>query len=132
MGKSTRGLSAAQLGALCGHWPGVTRDIKWGSVLVFSVGGKMFAVTPADGSEGGRISFKVPDERFLELTDQPGIIPAPYMARMRWVAVIEPRRYATAELAAFILESYSLIRAKLTKKLQATLGPLPKLTTDTK
>lgn len=130
MGKPARGLSAVQLEELCGRWPGVTRDIKWGNVLVFSVGGKMFAVTPADGSEGGRISFKVPDERFLELTDQPGIVPAPYMARMRWVAVLEPRRFATAELASFVLASYVLIRAKLTKKLQAALGPLPTLGMD--
>lgn len=118
---------AVQLEALCGHWPGVTRDIKWGGVLVFSVGGKMFAVTPADGSEGERLSFKVADERFLELTDQPGIIPAPYMARMRWVCIVDPRHVARVELAAFVLDSYVLIRAKLTKKLQAELGPLPTL-----
>jgi Uncharacterized protein conserved in bacteria len=125
--KQASGLTAVQLEALCGQWPGVTRDIKWGADLVFSVGGKMFAVTPSDGSEGGRLSFKVADERFLELTDQPGIIPAPYMARAHWISVIEPQRFGTAELEAFILDAYTLVRAKLTRKLQATLGPLPTL-----
>ena len=125
--KHASGLTAAQLETLCGHWPGVTRDIKWGADLVFSVGGKMFAVTPSDGSEGGRLSFKVADDRFLELTDQPGIIPAPYLARARWFSVTEPQRFATTELEAFILDAYTLIRAKLTKKLQAELGPLPTL-----
>jgi predicted DNA-binding protein (MmcQ/YjbR family) len=125
--KAARGLTAAQLQALCGHWPGVTRDTKWGVDMVFSVGGKMFAVMPSDGSEGGRLSFKVDDDRFLALTDQPGIIPAPYLARAHWISVTEPQRFATAELEAFILDAYALIRAKLTKKLQAELGPLPTL-----
>jgi predicted DNA-binding protein (MmcQ/YjbR family) len=125
--KPVRGLTAAQLQALCGHWPGVTRDTKWGVDMVFSVGGKMFAVMPSDGSEGGRLSFKVDDDRFLALTDQPGIIPAPYLARAHWISITEPQRFATAELAAYILDAYTLIRAKLTKKLQAELGPLPTL-----
>ncbi len=123
--KPTDGLTAAQLRALCGRWPGVTVDIKWGNNLVFSVGGKMFVVTHADGSDGGRLSFKVADERFLELTDQPGILPAPYLARARWVSVTDPERFTTAELQAFVLDAYAAVRAKLTKKLQAELGPLP-------
>ena len=130
--RQTSGLTAAQLEALCGHWPGVTRDIKWGADLVFSVGGKMFVVTPADGSEGGRLSFKVADERFLELTDQPGIIAAAYLARSRWISVTEPQRFSTAELETLILDAYTLVRAKLTRKLQATLGPLPILKASTK
>jgi predicted DNA-binding protein (MmcQ/YjbR family) len=125
--KPVRGLTAAQLQALCGQWPGVTRDTKWGVDMVFSVGGKMFAVMPSDGSEGGRLSFKVADDRFLALTDQPGIIPAPYLARAHWISITEPQRFATAELAAYILDAYTLVRAKLTKKLQAELGPLPTL-----
>ena len=125
--KSSIGLDAVRLEALCARWPGVSRDIKWGADLVLSVGGKMFAVTPSDGSEGGRLSFKVPDERFLELTDQPGIMPAPYMARAHWISITEPQHFATSELQAFVLGSYALVRAKLTKKLQAQLGPLPTL-----
>ena len=123
--QTKHGLSAAQLDALCSQWPGVTRDTKWGVDRVFSVGGKMFAVMPSDGSEGGRLSCKVADERFLELTDQPGIIPAPYLARAHWISITEPQRFATAELEAFVLDAYTLVRAKLTKKLQAELGPLP-------
>jgi predicted DNA-binding protein (MmcQ/YjbR family) len=130
--KQANGLTAAQLDALCRRWPGVTRDTKWGVDMVLSVGGKMFAVMPSDGSEGGRLSFKVADERFLELTDQPGIIPAPYLARAHWISITEPQRFATAELTAFVLDAYVLVRAKLTKKLQAELGPLPTLKVDKK
>ncbi|WP_267223350.1 MmcQ/YjbR family DNA-binding protein [Dyella silvae] len=122
MAVATKGITPAQLEALCGHWPGVTRDIKWGGELVFSVGGKMFVVMPVDG---GRLAFKVEDDRFLELTDQPGMIAAPYLARARWVQVVEPKRFTTAELSGLIRTAYGLIRARLTKKLQAELGEWP-------
>jgi predicted DNA-binding protein (MmcQ/YjbR family) len=87
----------------------------------------MFAMTHADGRDGGRLAFKVADERFLELTDLPGIVPAPYLARARWISVVEPRRFTTAELQVLVLDAYVLIRARLTKKLQSELGPLPTL-----
>lgn len=122
MATASKGITPAQLEKLCARWPGVTKDIKWGADLVFSVGGKMFVVMPSDG---GRLSFKVEDERFLELTDQPGMIAAPYLARARWVSVVEPKRFTTKELSALIRTAYGLIRAKLTKKLQAELGEWP-------
>ncbi|WP_109125095.1 MmcQ/YjbR family DNA-binding protein [Dyella sp. C11] len=122
MAAASKGITPGQVEALCGNWPGVTRDIKWGADLVFSVGGKMFAVMPENG---GRIAFKVEDDRFLELTDQPGIIASPYLARSRWVSVVEPQRFATKELYEHIRTSYGLVRAKLTRKLQAELGEWP-------
>lgn len=122
-----RGITSAQLEALCGNWPGVTRDVKWGDTVVYSVGGKMFVMTHADGRDGGRLAFKVVDERFLELTDQPGVIPAPYLARARWVSITERQRFATAELQALLLDAYATVRAKLSKKAQGTLAPLPSL-----
>jgi predicted DNA-binding protein (MmcQ/YjbR family) len=103
--------------AVCRSLPGCTEDIKWGADLVFSVGAKMFAVTgnaaPAEG-----ISFKVDDERFLELTDRPGIIPAPYLARAKWVQVSAGAGLGDEELAALLRRSWELVLAKLTKKLQ--------------
>jgi predicted DNA-binding protein (MmcQ/YjbR family) len=129
MSKNRRptGMSVTQLEALCGGWPGVTRDIKWGDNLVFSVADKMFAMTQVDGREGGRLAFKVADERFLELTDQPGVIPAAYLARARWVCVTEPSRFTTVELQALLLDAYATVRTRLARKRQAELGPLPTL-----
>lgn len=126
MGKAGKGMTVVQLEALCGAWPGVTRDVKWGEDLVFSVGGKMFAITRAEqAAHGHRLALKVADDRFLELTDQPGIVPSPYLARAHWVAVVEPERFATRELEAMVRDSYTLVRAKLTRKLQKELAPLP-------
>ncbi|HEX7816717.1 MmcQ/YjbR family DNA-binding protein [Dyella sp.] len=120
-----QGLTTRQLEALCGRWPGVTRDIKWGDALVFSVGGKMFVVTGMQPGQAGRLMFKVPVERFLELTDQAGMAPAPYLARAHWIAVTDRPRFDRAELEAHIQQSYLLVRSKLSKKQQAALGRAP-------
>jgi predicted DNA-binding protein (MmcQ/YjbR family) len=103
--------------ALCRSFPGATEDTKWGADLVFSVGEKMFAVTSLDDNAKG-ISFKVDDDRFLELTDRPGIIPAPYLARAKWVHVEDLKSVGDVEAAELLKRSYELVFAKLTKKLQ--------------
>jgi predicted DNA-binding protein (MmcQ/YjbR family) len=103
--------------ALCRGFPGCTEDIKWGADAVFSVGDKMFAVTGSEVPAKG-ISFKVDDERFLELTDRPGIIPAPFLARAKWVHVSGDAQLGDAEAAALLRRSWELVFAKLTKKLQ--------------
>src|SRR5690349_16019781 len=114
-------MNASELETLCGHWPGVSSSIKWEDDLVFTVAGKMFAVLCLRGPDRERVSFKVDPERFLELTDQPGIVPAHYMARAFWITITEPERFAREQLHAFIRHSYELVRAKLSKKTQAAL-----------
>ena len=103
--------------AVCRSLPGCTEDIKWEHDTVFSVGGKMFAVTKAEGPADG-ISFKVDDERFLELTDRPGIIPAPYLARAKWVYVSAQAQMDDAEASTLLRRSHELVFSRLTRKLQ--------------
>ena len=122
MAAAAKGLDDTQLDALCREWPGVTRSIKWEVDLVYSVAGKMFVVMCTIGPERGRFSFKVDTERFLELTEQPGMMPAPYMARAFWVSVTEPERFARDELEAYVRRSYELVLANLPKKTQAALA----------
>ncbi len=119
------GLTAERLESLCGSWPGVTRDIKWGDERVYSVAGKMFALTRDQPGPLPRLFVKVEAERFLELTDQPGIRPAPYLARHHWVMLEPLQRLATDELERLVRRSYGLVRAKLPKKTQAALGAVP-------
>src|SRR5262245_22544084 len=99
-------MNEAQLRRLAGDWPGVETSIKWEDDLVFSVAGKMFCVTCIRGAHRGSISFKVEDERFLELTAQPGFIPAPYMARAHWVQIASARAVPALELQQLIRRSY--------------------------
>lgn len=113
------------LRALVSPWPGVTEDIKWGNDLVFSVAGKMFCVldtAPAGEGGTGRLGFKVDDGRFLEYTDRPGIVPAPYMARAHWISLTRPDALPVVERDALIRGSYMLVRAKLAKRVQRELG----------
>ena len=105
---------------VCRALPGATEDIKWGADLVFSVGEKMFAVTGNEAADG--ISFKVDDDRFLELTDRPGIVPAPYLARAKWVKIEDLKAVGDAEAAQLLKRSYEIIFSKLTKKLQREIG----------
>ena len=114
-------MNRSALNKLCAPWPGVSSDVKWGADLVHSVAGKMFVVCLNQPKPDG-FSFKVPDELFLALTEQPGIIPAPHAARYKWVRVTEPRRYGDAWLAARIRESYELVAARLPKKIRQNLG----------
>lgn len=110
------------LRAWVGAWPGVVEDLKWKEVTVFSVGGRMFCACRLQGPEPGGLSFRVEDERFLELTERPVFRPAPFLARAHWVNVLQPQRLPAAELQALLRRSYELIRARLSKKLQRELA----------
>jgi predicted DNA-binding protein (MmcQ/YjbR family) len=107
---------------ICAALPAATETLQWGDNRVFKIGGKMFAV--ADSAPDGRFSFKVADERFLELSDLPGFRPAPYLARARWVQV-DPAATAIPdnELETLVRESYEIIFGRLTRKLQRELRP---------
>ena len=105
----------------CASLPGATYDVKWGSDRVYSVGGKMFAVF-GDAS----FSFKVDDNRFLELTDREGIVPAPYMAKHKWVMLRHPKALPAAEVKALLARSRELVAAKLPRKVRARLAEEPR------
>ena len=113
-------LSSEEMKALCRSLLGATEQVQWGDNLVFKVGGKMFAVTGL--AADARYSFKVDDDRFLDLTGVPGVIPAPYLARARWVQV-NPAECALAapDVAALLRRSHELVFGKLTKRLQKEL-----------
>jgi predicted DNA-binding protein (MmcQ/YjbR family) len=106
----------------CATLAGATRDIKWGADEVYSVGGKMFAVFCIDGNKAKTASFKCDAERFLELTDQSGIVPAPYLARAHWVQVQEAKTLTEAQARELVARSHALVFAKLTRKAQAAIA----------
>jgi predicted DNA-binding protein (MmcQ/YjbR family) len=104
----------------CLSLPAVTEDIKWDNDLCFSIGGKMFCVTSLEPPF--KCSFKVPDEVFEELSTTDGFMPAPYMARAKWVTVTKPSVLGKKDWEKYIKQSYELVKMKLTKKLRADLG----------
>jgi predicted DNA-binding protein (MmcQ/YjbR family) len=100
---------------ICKNFPDVMEDIKWESHLCFNVGGKMFLITSPDLSPV-TASFKTSEEKFNELTERDGFIPAPYLARYKWVHVDDISRLNGKEWKELLELSYNLVRANLSKK----------------
>jgi predicted DNA-binding protein (MmcQ/YjbR family) len=98
----------------CNSLKGIPEDIKWGSDLCFCIDGKMFCVVPLEGKL--RVTFKVTPEEFDALIDAEGFIPASYLARAKWVTLIEVSKINDNVLMAYIYRSYELIKLKLPKK----------------
>ena len=105
---------------ICLSLPAATEDVKWGSNLVFSVGGKMFCI--ANLEPPFNCSFKVKDDEFEELSARSGFMPAPYMARAKWVLVTDPFQLHKDEWVQYIHQSYEMVKMKLTKKVRSGLG----------
>jgi len=61
-------------------------------------------------------SLKVREEDFDELTNSPGIIPAPYLTRYKWTLVQEPQRFNPGEWEFFVRQSYELVKSNLSEK----------------
>ena len=106
-------MNIEQLREFCLSLPHTTEDVKWGNDLCFSVGAKMFCVTGADSTGG--VSFKCTPEKFAELTERPGIVPAAYVARYHWVTVEDSDALPKNELKDLIKNSYNLVYQKLPK-----------------
>ena len=108
----------------CLSFPHATEDIQWGNDLLFRISGKIFAAMSLELPHS--ISFKCTPERFDELIELDGIVPAPYVARNKWVMLKRLDAISDRELKSLINNSYEMIFAKLTKKTQAELGAIRK------
>lgn len=105
-------MNIEQLRKICIGFPGATEQIQWEDDLVFKVGGKMFAVAPLEPARVW-LTIKADPEAFLELTERPGIIPAPYLARAKWISIESPEVLSQTEVADLLRKSYELVSAKL-------------------
>lgn len=84
-------MDVAAVKKYCSRFPGVTSTLYEppSNVLVYYCGGKKFAYFKTSEPERWRFSLRTTPERFLELTDVPGIKPARYMARFHWVTIVD-------------------------------------------
>jgi predicted DNA-binding protein (MmcQ/YjbR family) len=105
----------------CLSMPRATEDIQWGNNLLFRIGGKMFVIAALDQTPVC-ISFKCTPEEFAELIEHEGIVPAPYLARNKWVMLENLDVLPRAELKRLIKDSYMMVAAKLPKKVRGELG----------
>jgi predicted DNA-binding protein (MmcQ/YjbR family) len=112
--------------------PHAVETRQWGNNLVFwigdkTVGGKMFALINLDDPGGTRLakaalSFAASPERFHDLLEIEGIIPAPYLARAHWVALEHFDVLRKAELEDLLRTAGTLIYNKLPKRTKDLLA----------
>jgi predicted DNA-binding protein (MmcQ/YjbR family) len=111
---------------LCLALPHVTETVNWGHHLVYWVGdrakgGKMFAMTDLDGTGTGVLWFHCGGERFHELVEIEGIIPAPYLARAHWVTVERWAVLQTRQYEEELRHAHDLILSKVPKRVARSL-----------
>lgn len=113
-------MTPQQVAEFCLNLPGAREDIKWGGVRVFSVAeSKMFALFHLGSHDG--LAFKVDADLFLGYCDRPGIRPAPYLARARWISMGYPYPLSDPELKELLIRSHQLVVGKLPKRLKLGL-----------
>ncbi len=107
---------------VCLSLPHATEDVQWEHNLLFRIAGRIFCIANLEPAlSPTKIAFKCTPVKFAELVEIEGIIPAPYMARNHWVAVLAMDALRRAELEELVRASYQLVREKLPKKALAEL-----------
>jgi len=112
---------------ICLALPHAAETLNWGSVLVYwagdrEIGGKMFALTNADGMGEVVLSFHCGAERYHELLEIEGIRPAPHLARAHWVALERWDTLRPREIEEELARAHVLIYEKLPKRTKAVLA----------
>jgi predicted DNA-binding protein (MmcQ/YjbR family) len=95
----------------CLSFPQARESLQWGEDLCFKVAGKIFAVLSLDSVPPG-LCFKCTPEKFVELCEQEGIRPAPYVGRYKWVLLDRLDVLGDEELEDLIRQSYEMVAVK--------------------
>jgi len=107
--------------------PHVEETMQWGDNLVFwagdkAIGGKMFALASLDGTGKGVLSFHAGADRYNELLENEGVIPAPYMARIFWICLERWDALPQRELENLLTRAYELVFARLPRRTKDVLA----------
>lgn len=99
--------------------PATTLVRQWRDDSVAKIGGRIFCLLDKDP---GEVWLKVSDLAYPLLTELEGIRPAPYFARAGWVAISAESPLTEDEIKAYIACAHRLVAARLTRKIQRSLG----------
>jgi predicted DNA-binding protein (MmcQ/YjbR family) len=108
--------------------PYVCETTQWGGLVFWlgdkAIGGKMFAMVPLEqkNSTSRVISYAAGLERYAELLETEGIFPAPYTARIHWVAVERWSIFRTPEWERELRAAHALTFAKLPSRTRTILA----------
>lgn len=102
-------MNLLQVKEYCGQFPGASAK-EYGppsNVLVYYSGGKKFAYFKTSEPEQWRFSIRTSPDRFLALTDVPGMKPARYMGRFHWITIVDVSTVPDDFLQELITWSYT-------------------------
>jgi predicted DNA-binding protein (MmcQ/YjbR family) len=106
--------------------PHVVEAEQWGGLVFWlgdkAIGGKMLALVNLEADAHGVASFAAGPERFAELVEVEGLKPAPYMARIFWVAADSWSALRNAEWEQELRAAHAITLAKLPKKVLEILA----------
>ena len=101
-------MTVAGLKGLCRAFPQAVEHHHgepW-NFLVYSVAGRNFAYFKTSAPERWRFSVRVTPDRFIELTDIPGVKPARYRGRFHWITIVDVARFPPGYLRELVGASY--------------------------
>jgi predicted DNA-binding protein (MmcQ/YjbR family) len=110
-------MNVPQLKAFCRRFPEVTETLHEEpyNFLVYAVRGKKFAYFKTSSPERWRFSVRVSPDRFVELTDVPGVKPARYRGRFGWITIVNVSGFPPAYLRELVEWSYRRASSSSTK-----------------
>ena len=112
----------------CLSFPRAKENLQWGDDLCFKVEGKIFAILGLN-SVPQRMCFKCAPEKFAELVEREGIVPAPYVGRYKWVLLARLDILPDGELQDLIGQSYEMVATKAKSRTRDGAGTRTKART---
>lgn len=108
-------MNIEELREYCLSLPQVTEDMPFDDeTLVFKVGGKMFCFAALEGDL--KMNLKCDPDEAIEIRETfPAVIPGFHMNKKYWNTVLIDGSISDSMLKVWILKSYKLVVAKLTK-----------------
>ena len=101
-------MNLAQTQRHCRSYRGA-RETAYGepwNVLVYSVGDRRYAYFKTSEPERWRFSVRVTPDRFVELTDMPGVKPARFRGRYHWITIVNVESFPSDYLVELVEGSY--------------------------
>lgn len=115
-------MNIEELREYCLSLPQVTEDMPFDDeTLVFKVGGRMFCFASLTGDL--KMNLKCDPDEAIEIRETfPGVTPGFHMNKNHWNTVSVDGSISDSMLQVWILRSYKLVVAKLTKAERSSLG----------
>ncbi|MQR01464.1 MmcQ/YjbR family DNA-binding protein [Glaciimonas soli] len=116
-------MNTEQLKKFCLSFPGASERLYQAptNILTYSVDDRIFAYFKTSQPEQWRFSIRTSPDRFLELTDMPGIKSARFRGRFHWVTIVTVDSFPEDYLRELVTSSYRKALSLLSKTKQSAV-----------